>query len=154
MILVLGPMQAAMEILVAYAAMAAQEDREENKDEKEKGSKGWAKWKRGGLIGAAAVTGGALLALTGGSNLSIVLTSCAAGSRVKLLRHDCYSLSGLAAPAIAAGLSALAPTLGTIVPVIGSTGFAAAAAVAASTAGSVAVAASFGGTSYYQKHKL
>lgn len=55
-----------MEILVAYAAMAAQEDREENKDEKEKDKKRWAKWKRGGLIGAAAVTGGALLALTGG----------------------------------------------------------------------------------------
>ncbi|KAI5059282.1 hypothetical protein GOP47_0025601 [Adiantum capillus-veneris] len=107
---------AAMEVLVAYSAMAAQEDAEENKDEKEKEVKSWAKWKRGGLIGAAAVTGGALLALTG----------------------------GLAAPAIAAGLSALAPTLGTIVPVIGSTGFAAAAAVAGSTAGSVAVAASFG----------
>lgn len=107
---------AAMEILVAYAAMAAQEDREENKDEKEKDKKSWAKWKRGGLIGAAAVTGGALLALTG----------------------------GLAAPAIAAGLSALAPTLGTILPVIGSTGFAAAAAAAGSTVGSVAVAASFG----------
>ncbi|MCO5604850.1 hypothetical protein L7F22_059024 [Adiantum nelumboides] len=108
---------AAMEVLVAYAAMAAQEDTEENKDGKEKEVKSWAKWKRGGLIGAAAVTGGALLALTG----------------------------GLAAPAIAAGLSALAPTLGTIVPVIGSTGFAAAAAAAGSTVGSVAVAASFGG---------
>lgn len=107
---------AAMEILVAYAAMAAQQDTGENKDEKEKEVKSWAKWKRGGLIGAAAVTGGALLALTG----------------------------GLAAPAIAAGLSALAPTLGTIVPVIGSTGFAAAAAAAGTTVGSVAVAASFG----------
>ncbi|MCO5614378.1 hypothetical protein L7F22_068657 [Adiantum nelumboides] len=107
---------AAMEVLVAYAAMAAQEDTDENKDGKEKEVKSWAKWKRGGLIGATAVTGGALLALTG----------------------------GLAAPAIAAGLSALAPTFGTIVPVIGSTGFAAAAAAAGSTVGSVAVAASFG----------
>ncbi|KAH6555965.1 hypothetical protein KP509_1Z213600 [Ceratopteris richardii] len=107
---------AAMEILVAYAAIAAQEIRDEIEEEKGKETKNWKKWKRGGLIGAAAVTGGALLALTG----------------------------GLAAPAIAAGLTALAPTLGTIIPVIGSTGFAAAAAAAGSTVGSVAVAASFG----------
>ncbi|KAF3950732.1 hypothetical protein CMV_023552 [Castanea mollissima] len=51
---------------------------------------------------------------------------------------------GLAAPAIAAGLSALAPTLGTLIPVIGAGGFAAAASAAGTVAGSVAVAASFG----------
>ncbi|KAL6659957.1 hypothetical protein ACP70R_002079 [Stipagrostis hirtigluma subsp. patula] len=50
----------------------------------------------------------------------------------------------LAAPAIAAGFGALAPTLGTIVPFIGASGFAAMAAAAGSVAGSVAVAASFG----------
>ncbi|KAL2905432.1 Transmembrane and coiled-coil domain-containing protein 4 [Bienertia sinuspersici] len=86
--------------------------KEEPDSEKSK----WAKWKRGGIIGAAAVTGGALLAITG----------------------------GLAAPAIAAGFGALAPTLGTIIPVIGAGGFAAAASVAGSVAGSVAIAASFG----------
>jgi hypothetical protein len=53
----------------------------------------------------------------------------------------------LAAPAIAAGFSALAPTLGTLVPVIGASGFAAFASAAGSVAGSVAVAASFGGLS-------
>lgn len=52
---------------------------------------------------------------------------------------------GLAAPAIAAGLGALAPTLGTLIPVIGASGFAAAASAAGTVAGSVAVAASFGG---------
>ncbi|GAU26278.1 hypothetical protein TSUD_224700 [Trifolium subterraneum] len=52
--------------------------------------------------------------------------------------------SGLAAPAIAAGLGALAPTLGTLIPVIGAGGFAAAASAAGTVAGSVAVAASFG----------
>lgn len=51
---------------------------------------------------------------------------------------------GLAAPAIAAGFGALAPTLGTLVPVIGAGGFAAVASAAGSVAGSVAVAASFG----------
>lgn len=53
--------------------------------------------------------------------------------------------TGLAAPAIAAGFGALAPTLGTLVPVIGAGGFAAAASAAGTVAGSVAVAASFGG---------
>jgi hypothetical protein len=56
-----------------------------------------------------------------------------------------FYLTGLAAPAIAAGFGALAPTLGTIVPFIGASGFAAMAAAAGSVAGSVAVAASFGG---------
>jgi hypothetical protein len=54
------------------------------------------------------------------------------------------NLTGLAAPAIAAGFGALAPTLGTLVPVIGASGFAAMATAAGSVAGSVAVAASFG----------
>lgn len=54
-------------------------------------------------------------------------------------------MTGLAAPAIAAGFSALAPTLGTLIPVIGASGFAAAASAAGTVAGSVAVAASFGG---------
>lgn len=56
-----------------------------------------------------------------------------------------FSLTGLAAPAIAAGFSALAPTLGTLVPFIGAGGFATAAGAAGSVTGSVAVAASFGG---------
>lgn len=56
-----------------------------------------------------------------------------------------YQSTGLAAPAIAAGFSALAPTLGTLVPIVGASGFAAIASAAGSVAGSVAVAASFGG---------
>lgn len=106
----------AMELMVACSAMAIQKQREAEAQENETEKSKWSKWKRGGIIGAAALTGGALLAITG----------------------------GLAAPAIAAGLSALAPTLGTIVPVIGASGFAAAATAAGSVAGSVAVAASFG----------
>lgn len=57
----------------------------------------------------------------------------------------CFVIEGLAAPAIAAGFGALAPTLGTVIPVIGASGFAAVATAAGSVAGSVAVAASFGG---------
>jgi acyl-CoA reductase-like NAD-dependent aldehyde dehydrogenase len=55
--------------------------------------------------------------------------------------------TGLAAPAIAAGFTALVPTLHTLVPLIGASGFAAIATAAGHTAGSVAVAASFGGES-------
>jgi len=39
----------------------------------------------------------------------------------------------------------LAPTLGTLIPVIGASGFSAAASAAGTVAGSVAVAASLGG---------
>ncbi|KAK3148598.1 hypothetical protein QOZ80_3BG0296980 [Eleusine coracana subsp. coracana] len=105
----------AIEVMVACSAMAAAKEQEQEQENASPKSK-WEKWKRGGIIGAAALTGGALLAITG----------------------------GLAAPAIAAGFGALAPTLGTIVPFIGASGFAAMAAAAGSVAGSVAVAASFG----------
>lgn len=59
-----------MELMVAYMAMEAEKVREEERaashtDDEHKTTK-WQKWKRGGIIGAAAVTGGALLALTGG----------------------------------------------------------------------------------------
>lgn len=105
----------AIEIIVACSAMALLKQEEANEEDQAPKSR-WTKWKRGGIIGAAALTGGTLLAITG----------------------------GLAAPAIAAGFSALAPTLGTIIPVIGAGGFAAVATAAGSVAGSVAVAASFG----------
>lgn len=65
-----------------------------------------------------------------------------------------FLFSGLAAPAIAAGFSALAPTLGTIIPVIGAGGFAAAASAAGTVAGSVAVAASFGGKIIHKKLEM
>ncbi|KAL8091430.1 hypothetical protein AgCh_033883 [Apium graveolens] len=106
----------AIETIVATSAMAILKEAEAKQEEGETPKSKWAKWKRGGIIGAAAVTGGTLMAITG----------------------------GLAAPAIAAGFGALAPTLGTIIPVIGASGFAAAATAAGSVAGSVAVAASFG----------
>lgn len=106
----------AIETMVTCSAMAIIKEQELKKEEDQaKGGK-WAKLKRGGIIGAAAITGGTLLAITG----------------------------GLAAPAIAAGFGALAPTLGTLIPVIGASGFAAAAGAAGTVAGSVAVAASFG----------
>jgi hypothetical protein len=63
-------------------------------------------------------------------------------------------MTGLAAPAIAAGMAAL----GAAVPVLGASGLTAAAAVAGSAMGSVAVAASFGGKtfwhSFYVLHPL
>ncbi|KAL5122605.1 putative membrane protein F35D11.3 [Glycine soja] len=106
----------AIETMVACSAMAFLKGQESKNEETQSKDSKWVKLKRGGIIGAAALTGGALLAITG----------------------------GLAAPAIAAGLGALAPTLGTLIPVIGASGFAAAAGAAGTVAGSVAVAASFG----------
>ncbi|KAD7117676.1 hypothetical protein E3N88_04944 [Mikania micrantha] len=105
----------AIEVLISCSVMAALKQGE-LKENEHTSDDSWEKWKRGGLIGAAAITGGTLMAITG----------------------------GLAAPAIASGVSALAPTLGTIVPVIGAGGFAAVASAAGSVTGSIAVAASFG----------
>ncbi|KAL5713408.1 hypothetical protein ACHQM5_015485 [Ranunculus cassubicifolius] len=106
----------AMEVIVACSAMALLKKEEEHDEEIKSQESSWSGWKRGSIIGAAALTGGTLMAVTG----------------------------GLAAPAIASGFSALAPTLGTLVPVIGASGFAAAASATGSVAGSIAVAASFG----------
>ncbi|KAM3408979.1 hypothetical protein ACQJBY_001793 [Aegilops geniculata] len=105
----------AIEIMVACSAMAAAKEEEKSRESTSPRSR-WQKWRRGGIIGAAALTGGTLMAISG----------------------------GLAAPAIAAGFTALAPTLHALVPVIGASGFAAIATAAGHTAGSVAVAASFG----------
>ncbi|XP_021605478.1 transmembrane and coiled-coil domain-containing protein 4 isoform X2 [Manihot esculenta] len=106
----------AIETTVAWSAMATAKEEAAKEEASQSTESKWAKWRRGGIIGAAAITGGTLMAITG----------------------------GLAAPAIAAGFSALAPTLGTLIPVIGASGFAAAATAAGTVAGSVAVAASFG----------
>ncbi|KAG5030581.1 hypothetical protein AAZX31_06G025000 [Glycine max] len=105
----------AMESMVAFSVMNSVNKKGAKEEESVGSETSWDKWKRGGIIGAAAVTGGTLMAITG----------------------------GLAAPAIAHGLGALAPTLGGIVPAIGG-GFAAAATATGSAVGSVAVAASFG----------
>ncbi|NP_001130514.1 putative DUF726-domain family protein [Zea mays] len=105
----------AVEIMVACSAMAAAREEEQSRENSSPNSR-WENWKRGGIIGAAALTGGTLMAISG----------------------------GLAAPAIAAGFTALVPTLHTLVPLIGASGFAAIATAAGHTAGSVAVAASFG----------
>lgn len=57
--------------MVACSAMAFVKEQESRKEETQaKGSK-WAKFKRGGIIGAAAITGGALLAITGGAETLI-----------------------------------------------------------------------------------
>ncbi|XP_059461143.1 uncharacterized protein LOC132190235 [Corylus avellana] len=106
----------AMEIMVAFSLMASANGEVAEEEKSETPESSWDTWKRGGIIGAAALTGGAVMAITG----------------------------GLAAPAIAQGMGVLAPTLGSIVPAIGASGFVAAASATGSVAGSAAVAASFG----------
>ncbi|KAK1556036.1 hypothetical protein Q3G72_034898 [Acer saccharum] len=106
----------AMEIMVACSLAAQEQGPDEKEDGNVNSENTSAIWKKGGIIGAAALAGGTLMAVTG----------------------------GLAAPAIAHGLGALAPTLGSLLPAVGAGGFAAVAGATGSFAGSVAVAASFG----------
>jgi hypothetical protein len=69
-------LQEAIETMVTCSAMAIIKEQESNKEETQgKGSK-WAKLKRGGIIGAAAITGGTLLAITGGAETLIYLFDC------------------------------------------------------------------------------
>ncbi|XP_010061018.2 transmembrane and coiled-coil domain-containing protein 4 [Eucalyptus grandis] len=105
----------ALEMIVACSMMSSLKAEGAKEEDTEVAENRWAKWKRGGIIGAAALGGGALMAITG----------------------------GLAAPAIAEGMGALAPTLGSVIPAVGG-GFGAAATATGSAAGSAAVAASFG----------
>lgn len=68
-------LQEAIETMVACTAMAILKE-EESKEEGKSPESSWEKWKRGGIIGAAALTGGTLMAITGGVfsfSLSIVL---------------------------------------------------------------------------------
>lgn len=56
--------------MVAFSAMAILKEKEEEEVAKSPKSK-WAKWKRGGIIGGAALAGGTLMAVTGG-----IFSSC------------------------------------------------------------------------------
>lgn len=52
--------------MVACSAMAIVKEEQSKEEENQSPKSSWAKWKRGGIIGAAALTGGTLLAITGG----------------------------------------------------------------------------------------
>lgn len=69
--------QEAMEIMVACSAMALSKEQASKEEETQSPKSSWTKWKRGGIIGAAALTGGTLMAITGGmdSRDSILLKS-------------------------------------------------------------------------------
>lgn len=59
-----------METIVAYSAMALLKEELSKEQESQSPKSSWAKWRRGGIIGAAALTGGALMAITGGMMFS------------------------------------------------------------------------------------
>ena len=52
--------------MVACSAMAIAQQEQSKEEETQSPESSWAKWKRGGIIGAAALTGGTLMAITGG----------------------------------------------------------------------------------------
>lgn len=54
----------------ACSAMALQKSSENKEEEALSPDSEWAKWKRGGIVGAAALTGGTLMAITGGTVFS------------------------------------------------------------------------------------
>ena len=56
--------------MVACSAMALAKEKEESSEETQSSKSKWAKWKRGGIIGAAALTGGTLMAITGGMEMA------------------------------------------------------------------------------------
>lgn len=68
-------LQEVIETLVAFSAMAILKEEESNEGDKSSDNS-WESWKRGGIIGAAAVTGGALMAITGGMSLIFALLYC------------------------------------------------------------------------------
>lgn len=83
-------MQEAIEVMVACSAMAlAKEEESKGGEGKRSSERKWAKWKRGGIIGAAAITGGALLAVTGGMGPSNFFHL-----RKSHLKHFSYHFSG------------------------------------------------------------
>lgn len=53
-------------MMVASSAMAVRKAEASKEEEATSSESKWAKWKRGGIIGAAALTGGTLMAITGG----------------------------------------------------------------------------------------
>lgn len=81
--MLLSPFQEAIETIVASSAMAILKEKKA-KQQAETPESRWAKWRRGGIIGAAALTGGTLMAITGGIVFSI------SEDNLKLhLLHEC-----------------------------------------------------------------
>lgn len=62
----LSPSQEAIETIVASSAMAIMKEKTAKQQEADSSQSRWVKWRRGGIIGAAALTGGTLMAITGG----------------------------------------------------------------------------------------
>lgn len=89
-----------LELMVAHTAMDAHKKREQtHNDDEEVAKSRWQRLKRGSLIGGAAVTGGVLLAITGGLAAPAIAAGMAAvGTAVPAL-----GAGGLAAAAALAG---------------------------------------------------
>lgn len=58
-----------MEIMVAFSLMASEKEEVAEEEKSETPESSWDTWKRGGIIGAAALTGGAVMAITGGMGI-------------------------------------------------------------------------------------
>ncbi|KAE9446067.1 hypothetical protein C3L33_22050, partial [Rhododendron williamsianum] len=88
----------AVEIMVACSAMAIVKEEQSKEEETQSPKSSWAKWKRGGIIGAAAITGGTLLAITGAIAAGLGALAPTLGTLIPVI-----GASGFAAAASAAG---------------------------------------------------
>jgi hypothetical protein len=55
-----------MEIMVAFSLTDSEKEEGAEEEKSETPESSWDTWKRGGIIGAAALTGGTLMAISGG----------------------------------------------------------------------------------------
>ncbi|KDP46691.1 hypothetical protein JCGZ_06479 [Jatropha curcas] len=67
----------AIETMIACSAMAIAKEEESKAEGSQSSRSKWAKWKRGGIIGAAAITGGTLMAITGAAGAGLAGTKMA-----------------------------------------------------------------------------
>lgn len=68
-------LQEAMEAMVAFCIMDSLSKEGSKENESVDAESSWDKWKRGGIIGAAAVTGGTIMAITGGMYLLVKINN-------------------------------------------------------------------------------
>ncbi|KAF2572908.1 hypothetical protein F2Q70_00001036 [Brassica cretica] len=71
------PFQEGVETMAACSAMALQKSGDKEEEESLSPESEWDKWKRGGIVGAAALTGGTLMAITGAAGAGLAGTKIA-----------------------------------------------------------------------------
>lgn len=78
-------------MIVACSVMSSLKVEGAKEEDTEVTENRWAKWKRGGIIGAAALGGGALMAITGGTKLICFdRGNCSSQKQVCIVSETCF----------------------------------------------------------------